>query len=546
MAETYDYVVIGAGSSGCIVAAELSADPDARVLLLECGPRAEDHPETLRADGYKHAFANDALIWERFSKPQTHCGNQRLFMGSGRGFGGSGSVNGMVYTRGAREDYDEWPVGWRWQDVQPAFEALEQRLRVRKRAANRFNEAVITAAERAGFRRSEDLNNGDLSGVLGYEFMNYEDGERRSSYVAFLRECLDRPNLTVRSRARVARLVVEQQRVVGVEFTRDGESLRVDVAREAVMCAGALETPKLLMLSGIGPAHHLGELGIDVARDLPAVGENLHDHPNVTLFYHGPFEVDCHYPQLYGFHRANPDLDLPPGQSDTCYVGYPARSSLREAAMRMLPTKLPAWLYGAWSKRLLRALLTVLFYFGFVRRFVERTWGLVVILGKPVSRGRLRLRSARPEDPADIDPAYFRNPQDMATLLKGVKLARRIVQQDPLHRWAGRPLLPGPGVDGDADLQAWIEANAMTTFHYAGTCRMGEDAGSVVDLRLRVRGVTGLRVADASAIPVTPVSALNAPSMMIGYRAAAMIKQDHVADKQQRALGAQGEPAWRA
>jgi choline dehydrogenase len=229
--------------------------------------------------------------------------------------------------------------------------------------------------------------------------------------------------------------------------------------------------------------------------------------------------VDSFYPQLYGFHRANPNSDLPAGQSDTCYVMYPARSSLREAAMRMLPTKLPLPLYGDLSKGVIRGGIAAATSLGLVRAGIERVWGCVVILGKPKSRGRLTLKSRDPRAQAEIDPGYFTHPEDMETMIHGVRLGRRIAQAGPLATWGNRSLLP-LRAESDRAIQAFIEGNLMTTFHYAGTCRMGEDRGAVVDLDLQVRGVQGLRVADASVVPFTPVSAMNAPSMVVGLCAA--------------------------
>jgi choline dehydrogenase len=517
----FDYIVVGAGSAGCIVAAELAAD--ATVLLLEHGDRAEDHPETLRADGYKDAFINDRVIWERFSEPQPGCDGARLFMGSGRGVGGSGSVNGMVYTRGARQDFDAWPEGWRWDDVAPHFAALEARLRVRPREATDFTRTFVDAATHAGFRHEPDLNGGDLSGVIGHETMSYEGDRRRSSYVAFLRDVLEGGNVELRTGARVHRVLFEGTRAIGVEVEQGGRRTTVKARREVILCAGALESPKLLLLSGVGPTDELAAHGIEPVCEAPDVGHNLHDHPNVTLFFHGRRDVDCHYPQLYAFHRANPDLPLPPGQPDTCYVAYPARSSFREAAMRLVPAMLPRWLYGAFTKRLVRGLIALVFAFGFVRHFIRRTYGIVVILGKPQGRGRLRLASTHPCDQARLDPAYLVDPRDQATLREGVALARRMAAAPPLVAFGNRPLLPSGRLEG-ARLDRWIRRNVMTTYHFAGTCRMGDDPTSVVDTELRVRGVTGLRVADASVIPETPVSALNAPSMLIGYRAAQLIR----------------------
>src|SRR5690606_10718371 len=256
------------------------------VLLLEAGPPAEDHPETLSADGYKHAFINDQVIWERFTAPQAHAGRQRIFAGTGTVLGGSGSVNGMVYTRGDARDYDEWPRGWQWDDVRPELEHIEARLRPRPRPPTRWSEACISAAVTCGFRRSPDFNDGDLGNVVGYEPMAYEGDRRRSSYVAFVKDAGPRPNLVVRARAFVHRLVWGPgRRVVAVEYEHEGARRRAELRREVVLCAGALETPKLLMLSGVGPGPVLRAFGIPVAHELDGVGENLHDHPNVPLFF---------------------------------------------------------------------------------------------------------------------------------------------------------------------------------------------------------------------------------------------------------------------
>jgi choline dehydrogenase len=540
----FDYVVVGGGSSGCIVAGRLAEESDARVALVELGDHAEEHPETLAADGYKDAFANDALVLERFSSLQAQCGNQRLFLGSGRGMGGSGAINGMVYTRGAREDYASWPAGWQWDDVAPYFGPVEQRLWVRPRPATSFTERFVSAAQEAGFRRSEDLNSGDLSGGFGYETMNYEGDRRRNSYVAYVKELAERQRLTVLTRAVARRVLFEGTRAAGVEVLQAGALTKLHARREVILCAGALETPKLLMLSGVGPEPELARFGIPAVHLAQQVGANLHDHPNVTMFFLGKQPVDSFYPQLYGFQRANPASDLPAGQSDTCYVMYPARSSLREAAMRMLPTKLPEALYGKASKRVMRTAIAAATALSPVQALIERLWGCVVILGKPKSRGHLTLQSLDPRAQALIDPAYFSHPEDMRTMVEGVKLGRRIAGGSELASFGNRPLLPPQRALSDQAIQRFVEGNAMTTFHYAGTCRMGSDAGSVVDTALRVRGVTGLRVADASITPWTPVSAMNAPSMMIGARAAELVLREH--RKLAPELESSEESAWLA
>jgi len=529
MAESYDVIVVGGGSAGCIVAAEVAADPALRVLLLERGEAAEANPETLTAEGYKYAFANDRVMLERFTEPQAGCGGRRLFAGTGMGMGGSGSINGMVYTRGAVLDYEEWPEGWRWDDLVRDFESLESRLRVRPRPPTEFTEACIAASEAAGFARKLDLNDGTLRGYLGYEPMSYEGDARRSSYVSFLKAPGAPENLTVETGALAHRILVNgDRRAHGVEYAVGGVVKTAGATREIVLCAGALETPKLLMLSGIGPAEHLQSLGIEVILDQPEIGQNLHDHPNVTMFHKGDREIDCFYPQLYGFHRANPEMPLPREQADTCYVFYTARSSLHQATLRMIPAiVLPRWLYDIRAvKHALRRLIDAILRFPPLARWLLKLYGIVVILGKPVSRGALRLKSRDPGAHPLVDPRYFADPRDMDALVAGVKIGRRIAASPPLRAWGNAELGPGARRRGDEAIARWIRKNVMTTYHFCGTCRMGPEPLAPVDTRLRLRGVRGIRVADASVVPSAPVSAMNAPSMLIGYRAARYIREE--------------------
>lgn len=527
--QRYDYIVVGGGSAGCIVAAELAKDGSKRVLLLEGGPAAEAHPETLAADGYKDAFINDAVMGERFTVPQEHAGKQRIFAGTGTVLGGSGSVNGMVYTRGARQDYDEWPPGWRWDDVTPDFEAIERLIRPHRRPATRWTEACTAAAQEHGFTFKDDLNDGEMADVIGYEWMSYEANDRRSSYVAFIKDAAPRPNLDIFTHARVHRIVFTvDARARAVEFEHEGALKRAEAIQEIILCAGALETPKLLMLSGIGPAAHLREFGIPVLADRPCVGLGLHDHPNVPVFFKTEQDIDCFYPQLYSFFRTNPDSDLPQGQSDTCYVYWPAPSAMRQMMQRMLPPKvIPHALYGPRSRGWIRSAVGAAFKLTALQRFTDHVFGIILILGKPKSRGVLRLRSADVGDQALIDPAYYSHPQDMDTMIRGVRLARAIGAAQGLAPWRPKEVLPGPRVRSEAAIARYVRKNTITTYHFAGSCRMGENEADAVDPQLRLRGVRGLRVADASVIPWTPVSALNAPSMLIGYRAARLIEAEH-------------------
>lgn len=526
--ESYDYIVVGAGSSGSIVGAELVCRGKS-VLLLEAGPSAEEHPQTLRADGYKLTFVNDEVFYDRFSEPQCHTGQARVFMGTGKVVGGSGSVNGMVYTRGSRLDFDEWPEGWRWQDVDADFRAVEERLRVRPRPPTEWTEACIDSAERNGFSRAEDLLDGNFSDVIGYESMSYEEDARRSSYAAFIKDAdlASGPLLTLRTGASVARIEVRDRRATGVFYRDLAGQHRARARNEVVLCAGALETPRLLQLSGLGPGEWLRKAGVPVVQEHPGVGRNLHDHPNVPVFFRAERSVDCRYPQLYSFYRTNRASDLPRGQSDTCYVYWPAPSAMKYMVQRMLPPMvLPPALYRTRAKRWMRSAIGSLFDRGSVDRFVDRLFGIIVILGKPKSRGEVKIRSSRPDVPAAYDPRYLEHDEDLQVLVSGVRKARAIAGSGELRTWGAKEVMPGGWCTSEAALRWYVRRNLITTYHFAGTCRMGEDGASVVDTRLRFRGISGLRIADASIIPWTPVSALNAPSMMIGYRAARYLLED--------------------
>jgi len=526
----FDYVVIGAGSAGCVVSARLAEERLGTVLLIEAGQSCAENPEIMTADGFKYTFSNESTMWDRMSCPQTGVGGRALYCGSGRGMGGSGSVNGMVYTRGDRLDFAQWPRNWHWDDVRPFFESLEQRLGIRHREPTAFTEACIASSIRSGFELKNGLNDGELSGYMGYNDMNFQGNQRRSSYMAFIHgreEELDL--LTISTGTRLRKIVFDEHRTaVGVELVEHGETIMVKVNREVILCSGALETPKLLMLSGVGPRAELQRFSIPEVADIATIGKNLQDHPNVCIFYKTNRPIDFYFPQVYGFRRINCGADLPENQADVCYTFFSVPSVIQETLKKMVPRMvLPARLHAIRKLRFgIRKLVDLAFRIPLVNHFVDRVFGIIVILGKPASRGEVRLNSGNPEDDPLVNLAYYADPADAETMLVAIRRAHEIAMQPELQEWGSRLLSRAALSSRPGQARKWMYGATMTTYHYSGTCTMGESPEAPVATNLKLKGFNNLRIADASVIPEVPVSATNAPSMMIGYRAVEFIRQE--------------------
>lgn len=525
-----DFVIVGGGSAGCILAGRL-ASAGLRVLLLEAGDAAEAHPETLSADGFGKAFAGDATMWQRMSVKMAKLG--RKYVGTGRGMGGSGSVNGMVYTRGDKQDFSAWPDGWKWGDCEPAFAAVEAELQPKPRFVTPYVQRLIDACEQVGMTAASGMLDGELKGKVGANAMNYAGQKRRSSYRAWIKEPFEvkghpiREHLRIKLAAQVEALVFEGQRAVAVRYRHQGQVFEVKVGQEVIMAAGALETPRILQLSGVGAAEHLRRLDIPVVLDAPRIGENLQDHMLVTLFYKAAVATDFQHAQVYAFDTA----DGRPGAPDTCWVGLAAHAHLRLAMHRMVPIMLlPEALLKLQPLRwLLRKVVDGVMNFRPLDSWVQKVFGIVVILGKPTARGSVRIASRNPQQAAEIDVAWLSTEADRQLLERGIERARQMAAAPSFADAKLRPLSAGakPGVTG-AKLWRWVHKASMTSYHFCGTCSMGADATSPVDPSdLRVKGLSNVRVADASAIPDIPVSALNAPSMMVAWRAADFILKEY-------------------
>lgn len=529
---SFDYVIVGGGTAACVLANRLTEDPSIRVLMIEAGAEPTS-PWIKMPLAMGKLFTHPTLNWGLYTAPEAKLNNRTIFWPRGKVLGGCSSINGSAYVRGQKEDYDGWRaqgnLGWGWSDVLPYFQKLERREDLHGASANGQGKltvsypvfvspiarAFIAAGVAVGLPAAADLNGASPEGV-GLMPYSIRHGQRNSAYEAYLRPARSRKNLAVETSAFALRLTLAGRRATGIEYECKGATHKALAAREVILATGAISSPQLLMLSGIGPAPQLREHGISVVAHVPGVGENLHDHVSAQLTYRTAPENSLNR-ELSGLSVL--------GHAITYYIAKRGPltngASQATALARSLPDTASPDL-----QLVFRAMSHVYDRSGRLAPDpVPRVTGGVAFT-QPKSRGQLRLKSADPKQTPEMNANYLSVASDEERLLAGVKLVRKIFATEPLKSMVLSEDLPGNAARTDENLREFVHSYGSTFCHPSGTCKMGQDAMAVVDERLRLRGIESLRVVDASIMPALP-SAGPAPAVfMIAEKASDMIKED--------------------
>lgn len=521
----YDYIIVGAGSAGCVLANRLTEDAKTTVLLLEAG--AADKRREIHIPIAFSKLLKTECDWAYYTEKQPYLNQRQFYWPRGKVLGGCSSINAMIYMRGNPSNYDHWQdlgnEGWSFSQVLHYFKKAENQERgaseyhgksgplnvANLRCINPISQAFVSAGVEAGLARNHDFNGRQQDGV-GFFQVTQKKGQRHSTAAAYLKPILHRPNLTIQTHTQVTNLLFEGTRIVGLAYLQNGETHQIQVGKEVILSGGAINSPQLLMLSGIGAAEHLNALGIPLVVDLPGVGQNLQDHLAVPILY------KCKQP-----------VSLENAKTTTNLLKYllfkqgPLTSSVAEA--------------GAFVKTQdSLSIPDIQLHFApayFINHGFTKPEGHGFTVGPmllyPNSKGRITLRSSSPLEPPIIQPNYLASEADLQGLTEGLKLARKIVQMSAFNTFRGEELFPGIQVQQDEDIHTFIRNTAETLYHPVGTCKMGNDAMSVVNSRLQVHGVQGLRVVDASIMPSIVGGNTNAPTIMIAEKAADLIKKDN-------------------